>query len=135
MFKKKIFSGTWVAQLVRHLPSAWVMIPESWDQTPHQAPCSVGSLPLPILLLPPHTLSLARSLTNKYNLFLKDYISTTELRYQVHYKMYTKSDKTILLPIYRKYRDKKHVNLHNEMASNTSDCQEFHRTFLPTNEL
>jgi len=41
-----------MAQLVGRLPSAWVMIPESWNQVPHRAPCSVGSLllslPLPL---------------------------------------------------------------------------------------
>ena len=32
------------AQLVKHLISAQVMISGSWDQVPHQTPCSVGSL-------------------------------------------------------------------------------------------
>ena len=45
----------WVAQSVRHLPSAQIMIPESWDPAPHWAPCSAGSrllpLPLPLPLL------------------------------------------------------------------------------------
>ena len=30
--------GAWVAQLVKPLPSAQVMIPESWDRAPHRAP-------------------------------------------------------------------------------------------------
>ena len=42
--------GTWVAQSVKHLPLAQVMIPESWDGAPHQAPCSVGGLHLPLPL-------------------------------------------------------------------------------------
>ena len=45
--------GTWVAQSVKHLPSAQVMIPGSWDGALHWAPCSPGSLllPLPLPLL------------------------------------------------------------------------------------
>ena len=58
--------GTWMAQLVKGLPSAQVMIPESWDQVLHWAPCPGGSLLLPLpLSLPPacaHTLSLSLSL-------------------------------------------------------------------------
>ena len=61
---------TWVAQSVKHLPSAQVMISGSWDGALHQAPCSVGSL---ILLLPlqlplfmlPFSLSLSLSLSLK----------------------------------------------------------------------
>ena len=30
--------GTWVTQSVKHLPSAQVTIPGSWDRDPHQAP-------------------------------------------------------------------------------------------------
>ena len=51
--------GTWVAQEVKHLPSAQVMISGSWDGALHQAPCSAGTLllplPLPLLVLS-HTL-------------------------------------------------------------------------------
>ena len=64
--------GVWVAQLVKCLPLAQVIIPESLDQAPHQAPCSAGSLLLPFPLpLPPtcahdcarmHVLSLSPSL-------------------------------------------------------------------------
>ena len=36
--------GTWVAQMVKHLLLAQVMILGSWDQAPCQAPHSVGSL-------------------------------------------------------------------------------------------
>ena len=44
----------WVSQLVKHLPSAQVMISGSWDQTLHWAPYSVGSLLLSLPLpLPP----------------------------------------------------------------------------------
>ena len=46
--------GTWVAQSVKCLPSAQVMIPGCWDQTPCWAVCSVKSLFLP--LPPPATL-------------------------------------------------------------------------------
>ena len=56
--------GTWVAQSVKYLPSAQVMISGSWDPAPHWAPCSVGSLLLPLsfLLL---ILFLFLSLSNK----------------------------------------------------------------------
>ena len=43
--------GTWVAQWVKPLPSAQVMISGSWDRAPHRALCSAGSL-LPPLSLP-----------------------------------------------------------------------------------
>ena len=43
--------GAQVAQSVKHLPLAQVVIPGSWEP-PHWAPCLVGSLlpPLPLLL-------------------------------------------------------------------------------------
>ena len=48
--------GTWVAQSVKHLPLAQVMILGSWDPAAHGALCSVGSLllplPLPLLVFP-----------------------------------------------------------------------------------
>ena len=54
------------AQLVKPLPSAQVMTPGSWDQVPHWAPRSLGSL---LLLQPvtPPACALARtlSLSNK----------------------------------------------------------------------
>ena len=56
--------GAWVAQLVKRLPLAQIMILESWDQVLHQAPCSAGSLILP-LTLPPLMLSLSLSQINK----------------------------------------------------------------------
>ena len=46
--------GTWVAQSVKHLPSAQVMIPASWDRTPW-IPTEWGacfSLPFSPLMLP-----------------------------------------------------------------------------------
>ena len=43
--------GAWVAQWVKPLPSAQVMISGSWDRGPHRALCSAGSL-LPPLSLP-----------------------------------------------------------------------------------
>ena len=54
--------GTWVAQLVKHLPLAQVMIPGSWDQALHPAPFSAGSLLLPFPLpaaLPTYGFSLS----------------------------------------------------------------------------
>jgi len=55
-----------VAQSVKRLPSAQVMIPGSRDRVPHRAPRSEGSplLPLP-LPLPLPVLSLSVKLTNK----------------------------------------------------------------------
>ena len=51
---KEIPRGAWVAQLVKNLPSAQVMISGSWDQAPDQASCSERSLlvPPPLFLLP-----------------------------------------------------------------------------------
>ena len=45
--------GAWVAQSVNHLTLAQVMISGSWDLALHQAPCSEGSLLLPLPLLFP----------------------------------------------------------------------------------
>ena len=80
--------GAWVAQSVKHLPSAQVMILGSWDQVPHQAPCSAGSLllslPLPLLLPLLCSLSLSLSLflsrcqINK--IFNKNYLFILESR-------------------------------------------------------
>ena len=42
-----LFRGAWVAQMVKHLPSAQVMIPGSWDRALHRASCLEGSLLLP----------------------------------------------------------------------------------------
>ena len=47
-----------MAQLVKHLPLAQVLIPESQDQAPHWVPHSVGSVLVPLPLLPPHALYL-----------------------------------------------------------------------------
>ena len=62
--KEVTFRGTWIAELVRHLPSTQVMIPGSWDWTPHWDPCSSGNLLLPLLVL-----SLSLCQINKYTLF------------------------------------------------------------------
>lgn len=52
--KNQANGGAWVAQWVKLLPLAQVIISGSWDQAPpqHGAPCSAGSLPLPLLVLP-----------------------------------------------------------------------------------
>jgi len=55
--------------VVERLPSAQVMVPGSWDRAPHRAPCSAGSLLLPLpLLLPLLMLSLSLSQINKQNI-------------------------------------------------------------------
>ena len=41
-FNKCAKQGTWVSQLVKHLPFTQVVIPGSWIQAPHQALCSAG---------------------------------------------------------------------------------------------
>ena len=46
--KELYYRGAWVAQWVKPLPSAQVMISGSWDQAPNQALCSTGSLPPPL---------------------------------------------------------------------------------------
>ena len=61
-----ILESAWVAQLVKHLPSAQVMIPRSWNQALGRAPCSVGSLLLP-LLFPLPVLSKVNIYKNKNN--------------------------------------------------------------------
>jgi len=63
-FKDDRVQGAWVAQLVRQLPSAQVIVLESRDRVPHRAPCSAGSLLLP-LPLPPLVLSLSLTLSLK----------------------------------------------------------------------
>ena len=47
---KTLALGTWVAQLVKRLPLAQIMISGSWDGAPGQVPCSEGSLLLPLPL-------------------------------------------------------------------------------------
>nr|XP_045726523.2 acyl-coenzyme A thioesterase 9, mitochondrial-like [Mirounga angustirostris] len=60
------FMGHLGGSVVKRLPLAQVVIPGSWDRAPHWAPCSMGSLllplPLPLLVFP---LSLCLSLSNK----------------------------------------------------------------------
>ena len=48
VLKNGHFRGAWVAQSLKCLPSAQVMIPGSWDPVLHQGPCSVGALLLPL---------------------------------------------------------------------------------------
>ena len=58
--------GASVAQSLKHLPSAEVMIPGSWDGALCWALCSVGSLLLPLPLpLPLPLLMLSLSQMNK----------------------------------------------------------------------
>ena len=56
-----MIQGNLGVSVVEHLPLAQVMIPGSWDQALSQAPCSVGSLLLP-LPLPPYVHMLFLSL-------------------------------------------------------------------------
>lgn len=61
--------GAWVAESIKCLPVAQVMIP--WDRAPRQAPGSAGSLlfPSPSPSAPVHAHALLLSLSNK--IFLK----------------------------------------------------------------
>ena len=68
--------GTWVAQSVKHLPSAQIMILGSWNRALHWAPCSERGLLLP--LFPTHALLLSLSLSN---FFLKKACSNSSLKY------------------------------------------------------
>ena len=54
--------SAWVALWVGHLPLAQVIIPGTWDQALHGAPCSSGSLllPLPWPLHPTHVHTLSQ---------------------------------------------------------------------------
>ena len=74
LLKDGVSQSTWVAQLVKHLLSAQVMISGSWDLGLCQAPCSAGSLLLPLPLLHPllvFSLSLSLYQMNKLNLLKK----------------------------------------------------------------
>ena len=66
---KKIVWGAWVAQSVKHPPSAQVMIPGPWNGAPSWAPCLARSLLLPssdpLHCLCPSSLMLSRSLSSK----------------------------------------------------------------------
>ena len=44
---RSLSRGAWVAQSVKRLPLGQVMIPGSWDQALHWAPCSAGRLASP----------------------------------------------------------------------------------------
>ena len=63
LFKQFFFSGAWVAQWVKPLPSAQVMISGSWDRVRHRALCSAGSLLPPSLPACFWSLSLPLSLS------------------------------------------------------------------------
>jgi len=63
--KNMVYMGAWVAQLVKRLPSARVMILESRDRVPYRAPCSAGGLLLPLPSSLSCSLSLILSLANK----------------------------------------------------------------------
>ena len=56
-----VLGGAWVAQSVKCLLLAQVMISGFWDQAPVSgAPCSAGSLLFPLLLSPAQALSLSQ---------------------------------------------------------------------------
>ena len=65
LIKKQAHRGAWVAQLVKWLPSAQVMIQESQDGVSHGSLWSAGSLLLPL------TSTLMLSLTLSLSLSLK----------------------------------------------------------------
>ena len=64
-----LLGGAWVAQLVKHLPLAQVVIPGSSDRVSWWAACSAGSLLLLLPTTPPAcavSLSCSLSQINKY---------------------------------------------------------------------
>ena len=79
--RKRVSWSAWVAQWVKHLPLALVMIPGSWDPAPCPSPCSVRSLLLTLpLLLPLLVLSVpvSLSLSNKRNIKKKKFLFIEE---------------------------------------------------------
>lgn len=64
MFLKSSYGGAWVAQTVKQLPLAQVIIPESRDGTPRRALCSARNLLLPVAP-PSGALSLSLCQLNK----------------------------------------------------------------------
>ena len=64
LFNKWCWKGTWVAQWVKPLPLAQVMISGFWDRALHQVLCSSGSLLLPLPPAAPPACAL--SVSNKY---------------------------------------------------------------------
>ena len=72
-----------MAQSVKHLPLAQVVISGSWNQVPHWALCSAGSLLLPLPLSLPliMLLSLSLSLINTKSLKRKIFCSTFTMHY------------------------------------------------------
>ena len=77
--------GAWVAQSVKHLLSAQVMIPVSWDRAPHRALCSAGSLLPPLSLLASlPTCDLSRSVSNKLVKLLKN---KTQSKHSFHFSL------------------------------------------------
>ena len=75
-FKILFLGGLWVAQSVKCLSLAQVMIPQSWNQAPHGAPCSAGESASPSLsaALPAWALShsLSKNLEDFIYLFTRD---------------------------------------------------------------
>ena len=65
--KKLSFWGAWVAQWVKRLPWAQVMILESRNRVLHWAPCSAGSRLLPLSLLLPLAVLLLTFLLSQIN--------------------------------------------------------------------
>ena len=65
LIKNRGYQGAWVAQSVKHLPSAQGMISVSWDEGLCRAPCTGVSLLLPLIVsLPLLVLSFSLSLTH-----------------------------------------------------------------------
>ena len=78
-----------MAQLVRRLPLAQVIIPESRDGAPHWAPDSAGSQLLPLLLpLPLLILSLARALSLSLSLSLANKINNSFFKKLLKFNVY-----------------------------------------------
>ena len=84
--KNTLSRSTSVAQSVKHLPWSHVMISGSWDRAPCRAPCSVGSLLLPLpLTFSPIMLFLSFFLSGKLIKSLKNICCLKESHFKYNY--------------------------------------------------
>ena len=82
--------SAWVAQSVKHLPLAQLMISGSWDRAPHQALCSARSLLLPLPLSLPFPL-LVLFYRNSQVFQLPSPLSTAKISASLHLRCHSTS--------------------------------------------